>query len=294
MPSIAELLPSWLTALRGQKKSASTVKVYSAGVTAYLAFCEAEGLPAELTKPTLIAFMASLTDVESATAIVRLRAIKLFARWLAEEEGFVPDAILAVRAPKLDQKVVPHLSDNAVRALIKACDGNDLRDHRDRALLVLFTETGLRAAEMLALTVADLSIADCVLTVIRGKGGRGRRVKFSPQAAMVLDKYLRARRRAGYPADGGPLWVGPRGILSYSGMKYALRHRAAAAGVNGFHVHRLRHTAAVRWLKAGGSEVGLMAQAGWQSRKMVDRYVRSASEDLAADEFDRLNLGVEL
>lgn len=58
------------------------------------------------------------------------------------------------------------------------------------------------------------------------------------------------------------------------------------------YMHRLRRrSAAVRWLRKGGSESGLMAQAGWGSRKMADRS-RSASEELAADEFARLNLSV--
>jgi integrase len=38
----------------------------------------------------------------------------------------------------------------------------------------------------------------------------------------------------------------------------ALKRRAQAAGIDGFHLHLLRHTAATRWLRAGGSEAGLM------------------------------------
>ncbi|MBS1693185.1 MAG: tyrosine-type recombinase/integrase [Actinobacteria bacterium] len=291
---LAELLPSWLTALRGQRKSPSTLKVYRSGVVSFLEFCAAQGISPELTKANVVAWMADLADAEPATARLRLTAVKLFARWLADEENFDADPILTVRSPKLDQRVVPHLSDQAVQAMIRVCDGAELRDKRDKALVVLFTETGLRASEMLALDVSDVSIAECVLVVRRGKGAKGRRSKFSPQAAAVLDKYLRARRKAGHAGDRGALWVGPRGPLSYTGMKSALKARAEAAGIGGFHPHRLRHTAAVRWLRAGGSETGLMAQAGWQSRKMIDRYVRSASEELAADEFDRLNIGVDL
>jgi integrase len=74
-------------------------------------------------------------------------------------------------------------------------------------------------------------------------------------------------------------------------MSDALKQRAEEAGVRNFHPHRLRHTAAVRWLASGGSETGLMAQSGWASRKMIDRYVRTAAEELASVEFDRLGLG---
>jgi integrase len=63
------------------------------------------------------------------------------------------------------------------------------------------------------------------------------------------------------------------------------------AGIEGFHIHRLRHTAASRWLAAGGSEAGLMAVAGWRSRDMLDRYVMDTAMSRAADESRRLNLG---
>ena len=53
----------------------------------------------------------------------------------------------------------------------------------------------------------------------------------------------------------------------------------------------MRHTAADRWLTAGGSEGGLMAVAGWSRPDMLLRYTRARAEQRAADEARRLNLG---
>ena len=53
----------------------------------------------------------------------------------------------------------------------------------------------------------------------------------------------------------------------------------------------LRHTAAHRWLAAGGTEGGLMAVAGWSSREMLDRYARATAAERAAAEARNLNLG---
>jgi site-specific recombinase XerD len=229
---------------------------------------------------------------ESSTVRLRLTCLKLFAKWLADEEGFDAAPILTVRPPKADQRSVPDLSEGEVLRMLKACDGADLRDRRDKALIMLFTETGLRAAEMLALDVTDVDLDECVAHVRRGKGGKARRVRFSTGTAAALDKYLRARHRAVLHPSQGPLWISRQGRLTYMGMVHALKGRAAAAGVVGFHIHRLRHTSAVRWLRAGGSESGLMSHHGWKSRTMVDRYVKTASEQLAGEEFDRLGLGI--
>lgn len=69
------------------------------------------------------------------------------------------------------------------------------------------------------------------------------------------------RLRRGHALASRPeLWLGDRSKgFSYDALHKTLRLRADAAGIEGFHPHRLRHTAAHRWLAAGGSEGGLMA-----------------------------------
>jgi hypothetical protein len=61
--------------------------------------------------------------------------------------------------------------------------------------------------------------------------------------------------------------------------------------VKGFRPHWLRHTAAHRWLAAGGSESGLMAIAGWTRTDMLIRYTRACAGERAAAEARRLDLG---
>ncbi len=277
------LLDSWMITLRGEGKSKATLRVYRTSVEAYLGFSE------ELTKASVTAWVASmLGGCETATVRVRLTSVKLFAKWLAEEEGFDAYPIISIKPPKLNQKPVPALADAEVRALIEACEKNTLLGRRDRAMITLMAETGLRAGELLSLDMKDISLQNCIL-LVKGKGGAYRRVKFSASCAAVVDRYVRSRAIAGWV--DGPLWVTRNGRLSYKGMIHSLEKRARVAKVEGFHPHRLRHTAAVRWLKNGGSEVGLMSQAGWKSREMIGRYVKTSAEELAAEEFDRLSLG---
>ena len=227
-PDLAALLASWMIALKGEQKSQSTQKVYRSGVVSYLSFCEAEELPAVLTKDQVRAWMASLGEVEPATARLRLAAVKRFAGWLSDEEGLNVDGVLLVKPPRLDQKAVDGLDADEIRGLLKACEGPDVRAKRDKAMLMLFTETGLRAAEMLALDVDDISLTELVLVVRRGEGGKGRRVRLSASTAAAVDRYVRARRASSQGASEA-LWVGHRGRLSYTGCSHALRTRAELA-----------------------------------------------------------------
>ncbi len=288
------LLPSWELALRAERKSPQTVKVYGDGVRRFLAWTEQAHRPAVLDRATVAAFVAGLLDggAEPATARSRHLALRRFSAWLIDEgEQDAPDPLLGSKPPKLDSKVVDPLTEAELRALIAACSGPDLRDRRDEALVRFMLETGCRAGEVAALALADVDLPGGTATVVRGKGGRGRSVPFGPQTARAIDRYLRLRRTHRL-AGTGDLWLGDRGKpFNYDGLHKSLSMRAANAGVAGFRPHRLRHTAAHRWLAAGGSEGGLMAVAGWTRPDMLLRYTKAQASNRAAEEARKLNLG---
>ena len=150
-------------------------------------------------------------------------------------------------------------------------------------------ETG--ADQLAGLAVGDVDVTRGVATVHRAKGGNARLVPFGATTATTIDRYIRIRRS--HPQTAEPqLWLGERGQpFSYLVLYRALQRRAALAGIDRFHPHLLRHTAATRWLAAGGSEGGLMAVAGWRSREMLDRYTAATASSRAADEARRLRLG---
>jgi len=290
---LAVLLPSWELALVQEHKSRETRKSYTTGVYQFIDWCEAEGHTPALDRELVRGFVAHLLakGVGPATARARQLGVQRFAAWCEEEGEIDANPLLKLRAPQLDRKVTPSLTDDQVNDLIKACAGRDFLDRRDEAIVRLMAETGIRAGELCDLTVADVDLTRPQVVVRRGKGGKGREVPISPNAARAIDRYLRARR-AHRLADSPALWLGDRGkSLAYFGLRNALQKRAELAGIDNFHPHLMRHTAASRWLAKGGSEGGLMAVAGWSTRDMLDRYTRSTASQRAAEEAKRLNLG---
>ena len=176
-------------------------------------------------------------------------------------------------------------------ALLDVGAGRELRDRRGEALLRLMIETGVRAGEVVALGTGDVDLSTGTAVVRRGKGGRGRVVPFGPQTARALDRYLRARRGHRL-ADTPALWLGDRGkAFCYDALHKTLGERARTSGIEGSRPHRLRHTAAHRWLAASGSEGGLMAVAGWTRPDMLLRYTRAQASARAAAEARALGLG---
>lgn len=293
MPDLEALLPEWGRALRAEHKAAGTIKTYSGGVKAFLRWCERTATPPVITKPAVQAFLADLLDdgAEAATAHSHLKGVKQFVKWLLAEDVIDVDPLIGLRSPKIDRKVINALTADQLRRLIKACQGKNLKDRRDEAIVRLLAETGMRAGELAALTVDDVDLDRGLVTIIRGKGGKGRVAPFGAQTGQSLDRYLRARRA--HPlASSSALWLGAQGrTFGYYGLDTALKARGRAAGIEGFHAHLLRHTFATRWKAARGSDDGLMAVAGWSSRTMIDRYAGAAAAERAAAEARDLNLG---
>lgn len=290
---IAVLLPSWELSLRAERKSPATVKSYGDGVRRLLAWCAETGTPAVLNKATVNGFTVALLDAGDQAATVRSRqlGVRRFSAWLAEEGELTADPLLGLKAPKLDVKVTEPLTEAQLKALIKACTGPDYRDRRDEALIRFMVETGTRAGEVVALEQSDVDLAAGTAVVRKGKGGKGRVVPFGSQTARAIDRYIRVRRTHKL-ADSPALWLGDRNRgFTYYALHWALRGRAEAAGISDFHPHLLRHTAAHRWLAAGGSEGGLMAVAGWTRPDMLVRYTKARASDRAAAEASTLNLG---
>lgn len=290
---LAALLPSWELSLRAERKSPQTVKAYGDGARRFLAWCTETGRPAIFDRRTVNGFIDALLEAgaEPSTARARQLALRRFSAWMLDEGETSVDPLLGLKAPRLDTKVVEPLTEAELKALLATCTGRELRQRRDEAIIRFMVETGARAGETVALTVPDVDLAAGVAIVRRGKGGKGRSVPFGPHTGRAIDRYLRARRThrlAGTPA----LWLGDRGKdFSYDALHKSLGERATRAGITGFRPHRLRHTAAHRWLAAGGSEGGLMAVAGWTRPDMLLRYTRAQASDRAANEARTLNLG---
>lgn len=296
----AELLAqSWQLALRAERKSPQTLKAYGDGVRHFLAWCAAK--PAEpFTRAAINLWVAELLDAGAAASTARSRqlSVRRFAAWLTDEGELPVDPFLGVKPPKLDQQVIEPLTDADLRALLKACQppkGAEpqvaLRYRRDEAIVRLMIDAGLRAGEVVSLEQGDVDLVNGTAIVRRGKGGKGRTVPVGPEAALALDRYLRLRRGHRL-ADRSALWLGDRGKgFTYDALHKTLRERATAAGIEGFHPHKMRHTWAHRWLSRGGSESGAMAVGGWTRPDMLMRYTKAQASARAAEEARTLNLG---
>jgi site-specific recombinase XerD len=301
---LEDLAESWVIYLESERKAPATIALYAGSAAAFIAWHQrhaAPGMPvaaSSLDRRTASAFLADLMrgGAAPATARARYSALRQFSAWLAEEGATDTDLLLGLRPPKLDKPRVDSVSGDELAALIRACRipaGADTWTEfaclRDEAVIRLLVDTGMRAGELVALTTGDVDLRRRLVTITRSKGGKHRIAAFGPEAARAVDRYLRRARR-GHKLAGTPaLWLGDGNrSWAYPALRTALSKRAAAAQIKGFHPHRLRHSAASAWLREGGSEQGAMAQFGWSSRQMLDRYTADTAQERAIAEARRL------
>jgi len=287
------LLPSWARSLRAANKSAKTIRSYIDSAHLFEQFVrDAFGITvvSKVNRDHVESFVEDqLAKWRPATAAVRYRSLQQMFRWMVDEGEITVNPMIRMRPPNVPEVPVPVVSDDDLKALLKACGGKSFEDKRDTAILRVWIDSGIRLAESAGIRVEDLDLDDEILTVT-GKGKRPRQVPIGARTAKAVDQYLRMRAR--HPQASSPaLWVGPKGGMTDSGLAQMLERRCGQAGIAKIHPHQLRHTAAHVWLSAGGNEGDAMRLFGWKSRQMLNRYGASAADERARDSFRRIAPG---
>ena len=291
------MLTSWQRSMRARNLAAKTITVYTAAGRELVRWLQAETDIAgfeDVRKADLEGWIASLLEQSSAGyASNRYRAVQQLFKWLTDEEEIAVNPMARMTPPKIDEKLVPVLSDEQIRALLKTCSGTGFVARRDYAMLRLFLASGVRLAEMAGLQPADVDL-DERCAVVTGKGRRSRIIRFDAETCRALDRYERLREKD-RRADAATYWLSEkgRGPMSSNGIYQMVKRRGRLIGLE-LHPHMFRHTFAHRFQSKGGAEGDLMELAGWRSPQMVRRYGASARSERARTSYDRVGVMSDL
>lgn len=293
--SFAGLLQRFFTdrLLRQRQASPHTIASYRDSFRLLLKFA-AERLgkePSELTLTDLDASFvgAFLHHLEqdrgnsARTRNARLAAVRAFFRYIAFEElqhSALIQRVLAMPNKCAEKKPIDFLSRPEIEALVSAPDLNTWGGRRDRAILLLAVQTGLRVSELVGLNCEDLVLGNEASYVrCHGKGRKERLTPLRKQTTTVLRDWL--REREGRP--GQPIFPNSRGgRLSRDGVEHLLAKHVATAStqcpsLQTKHVspHVLRHSAAMDLLQHGVDRSVIALWLGHESVQTTEVYIHA-------------------
>lgn len=215
----------------------------------------------DLDAPTISAFLDHLETNRhnsARTRNARLAAVRSLFRYASlrhPEHAAVIQRVLAIPQKRCENKVISFLTPVEVEALLDAPDTTRWEGRRDRALMLLAIQTGLRLSEIIGLDCGDVSLDTAAHVRCEGKGRKERCVPLTKSTVAVLRVWLRERQgRSDDPLF--PTHTGRR--LSPDAVERRVAAHAATAtrrtpSLSDKHLtpHVLRHTSAMQLLQAG-------------------------------------------
>jgi len=215
----------------------------------------------------------------------RLAAIHSFFGYVALQEpslSALAQRVLAIPGKRYKTKPVDFLARPEVDALLAAPDQATWSGRRDRTLLLVAAQTGLRVSELVGLCCQDVVLGTGAHVRCTGKGRKERCTPLRNDAVAALRAWLRERH--GQPTE--PLFPSARGQpLSRDGVEYLLAKHAAVARTHcpalvGKRVspHVLRHSLAMELLQAGVDRSVIALWFGHESTDTIQVYLHANLE----------------
>jgi site-specific recombinase XerD len=240
---------------------------------------------ADLDAPLLGAFLDHLEKergISARSRNVRLAAIHSFFKYAAyqvPEHGALIQRVLAMPSKRFNRIPIKFLDRHEIDALLAAPDQGIWSGRRDRVLLLVAVQTGLRVSELVGLRCQDVVLGSGAHVRCQGKGRKERCTPLRKEAVTALRNWLKEQKAQ--PTD--PLFPNARGgPLSRDGVEYLIaKHLKLAGGhcpslkTKRVSPHVLRHSAAMDLLQHGVDRSVIALWLGHESVETTQMYLHA-------------------
>lgn len=268
----------------------STLRFYKFTLGGLVAFLEKQGVVEveELGRKEIRMFFADLNrrELSDDTRAAYDRAIRTFCKFCVLE-GWLEKDPMAGRPRLRQSKGLPDTwSMEEIDRMLATCDGTPM-DQRDLTVMLLMLDTGLRAGEVVNLTMDRLALNGDRGTVripaAKAKGKEDRVVPIWSKTVAALKAWLEIR-----PSTAETVFVASNGRglttdrLKPGGLNQMMHRRAEQAGIKGKKrlCHIWRHTFAKRYILRGGDLATLARLMGHESLETSQKYLKFKTKEL--------------
>jgi integrase/recombinase XerD len=208
------------------------------------------------------------------------KMIKAFFSW-CEQEGYLKENIAKrVELPKVPKKVLEGFTVEEVQKMIDAFTYKDYLETRNKAIIAMLSDTGLRAMELRGLKNENVKETTIL---VNGKGNKQRIVFISPALKRILIRYERIKKQNFKNRETTDHY-----FLSYTGtgishvaLDNVIKEAGRRAGIKGKRVspHTFRHFYAVQCLAQGIDVYSLSRLLGHAEISVTQRYLHSMNDE---------------
>ncbi len=217
------------------------------------------------------------------------KAIRSYGGWAAKELKIPRQDNDLPRPALVEEEVIPY-SENEVRLILEACEYTKqaagqkrraFRMHRptairDRAIVLMLLETGIRLGELSRLKMADVNLEANEIHIHpyrSGKKSKPRTIPFEKGCKKALWHYRVHDRQDALKDE-------PFFDIEYHTVETMFARIEQRTQIEGVYAHRFRHTFSIQYLRNGGDIFTLKRILGHASWKMVRRYLAIAQSDV--------------
>jgi integrase/recombinase XerC len=197
-------LQAFLLTCKVDGLSPATLSDYKQKIGAFVAFCSSLDIkePKSLTASDVRAFLAKQRETVSPVSVSDYyRCVKRFLNWMVEERMLRQNPMATIHIPKVPKKIIAPFTTEHIKHLLQLCDDRKFLGARNRAIILMFLDTGLRLSELVGIEIKDVDF-DRETIKVMGKGARERVVRIGKAAQKALLRYLLMRQDS-FPC----LWV---------------------------------------------------------------------------------------
>jgi len=250
-------IDDFLKYLQAEKRYAShTIKAYKNDLNQFHAFCQEtdhEGM--DLHFKTIRSWVVSLMDsgYSSRTVHRKLSSLSIYCNYLIKEGQLESNPVERVLKPKLSKRVPAFVEEGKLDLLLDEYDfGEGFTGSRNRLVLDLLYQTGMRRSELIGLTIGSINREGKSVKVM-GKRGKERIIPVGDELLAAMEKYIVVRAEVVADKPGDHLIVTEKGRAAYDKLVYRIvnSYLAMVTTLDKKSPHVLRHTFATHMLNRG-------------------------------------------
>ncbi len=306
--SASEYLNNELPNIR--KKSPNTIEAYRRSLNGYIDFLEDEKsikrvhvCYQDFNKGNLkdyLLFMKGSKKLSEKTCNLRMTAIRALLAYAAEESIDITAIYVNAKSVKgltVPKKAIEYFEDGQLKALLAAPPDDTKKGRRNRMIMILSYDAGLRVSELINLTISSLHLdAEVPYVTIQGKGSKYRNVPLMGKTIEHLKKYLsefhpviKMNSPLFYATTHGMMHPLSDDTMQNLLKKYANACRSIMVMPEEVHFHMLRKTRAMALYQAGCPLSYIQQLLGHESISTTSGFYAFATLKTLADAIEKTN-----